>query len=141
VVLLDTDITSIHQRPNAAEFSVLMSRIESYPGTVAVGIVTFEEQVRGWLAFAAKSKTPESYAHATQKLRDLLTYYSKMPVLPFDVNTATIFRDLKSIKPRAGTMDLRIAAVALAHGATLVTRNVRDFGGLPSPKVEDWTKG
>jgi tRNA(fMet)-specific endonuclease VapC len=141
VVLFDSDIASIHQRVNAPEFPLLMNRIATYPDTVAVGIVTFEEQVRGWLAFAAKSKTPETYAHATGKLRDLLTYFSKMPVLPFDVNTATIFRGLKSLKPRAGTMDLRIAAVALAHGATLVTRNVRDFAGFPSLKVEDWTKG
>lgn len=35
-------------------------------------------------------------------------------------------------------MDLRIACIALAHDATLVTRNTKDFAHVPNLKVENW---
>ncbi len=35
--------------------------------------------------------------------------------------------------------DLRIAAITLEHGGTLVTRNVRDFRGIPDLLIVDWS--
>jgi hypothetical protein len=40
---------------------------------------------------------------------------------------------------RIGTMDLRIAAIALANGMTVLKRNLVDFGREPNLSVEDWT--
>jgi len=36
---------------------------------------------------------------------------------------------------------MRSAATALAHNATLVTRNVREFGRVEGLKVIDWHGG
>jgi tRNA(fMet)-specific endonuclease VapC len=36
-------------------------------------------------------------------------------------------------------MDLKIAAIVPAHEATLLSRNLADFGQIPGLRVEDWT--
>lgn len=61
-------------------------------------------------------------------------------VMTFDEPAAVAFQSLKKGKIRIGTMDLKIAAIALAHQATLLTRNFGDFHKVPGLKIEDWTK-
>ena len=36
-------------------------------------------------------------------------------------------------------MDLKIAAIAIYKGATLLTRNLSDFENIANLQVEDWT--
>jgi tRNA(fMet)-specific endonuclease VapC len=50
-----------------------------------------------------------------------------------------LFKGLREKKIRIGTQDLRIASVALANNATMVTRNRQDFISVPSLKIEDWS--
>jgi len=62
-----------------------------------------------------------------------------MTLLPFDARAATRFDELKRQKIRVGTQDLKIASIALANDATLLTCNTHDFVQIPSLKFEDWT--
>jgi tRNA(fMet)-specific endonuclease VapC len=69
----------------------------------------------------------------------MLKYYCSTPILPFEGDALSTFQSLWLQRLRIGTMDLKIAAVALANDATLLTRNLADFNQVPSLKVEDWT--
>ena len=59
-------------------------------------------------------------------------------MLPFDDEAAATFDALESLRLRIGTMDLKIAAICLAHDATLLTRNLVDFEKVPGLKAENW---
>lgn len=59
--------------------------------------------------------------------------------MPFLENAATEYEKLRHSRIRIGTMDLKIAAIALAHDAILLTRNLSDFSKIPDLSIEDWT--
>ena len=61
-------------------------------------------------------------------------------IIPIDDSAASMFdklRLLKSLK-KIGRPDLLIGCIALAHRATLVTRNVRHFRQIPGLMIENW---
>jgi tRNA(fMet)-specific endonuclease VapC len=49
-------------------------------------------------------------------------FLSSTHILSFTQPAVAQYEQLRSMRPRIGTMDLRIAAIALVYGATLVTR-------------------
>lgn len=65
-----------------------------------------------------------------------------LSVLPFDTEAARHYGSIRAGLERRGTpigdADIRIAAIALAHGFTVVTGNVRHFQRVPGLSVENW---
>lgn len=66
-------------------------------------------------------------------------------ILPFDTVAAQTYGRLRAQRERRGRpikdMDAMIAAICLVHGATLSTRNVRDFDGLDLKLVNPFEAG
>jgi tRNA(fMet)-specific endonuclease VapC len=139
MVVLDTDVLSILQRRQGDPFTRLEARIATCNDEVYVAIVSFEEQVRGWMASAASTRTPEQYAAATRRLNEMRLDFEDRAVLLFDDRAVAEFKRLKATKVKIGTMDLRIASIVLANSATLVNRNLSDYQKVPGLRVEDWT--
>jgi len=63
-----------------------------------------------------------------------------MTILDFDHAAEMLDQNLRRQKPRLGTQDRRIAAIALANKCVLVTRNQADFGQIPGLVLQDWSK-
>lgn len=140
--ILDTDHISVMESASSTadgqRLRFRMARLK--PEERITTIITFEEQVRGWMSFLAQARSLQKQVGAYRRLKDVLDRYLKITVLEFDEAAALEFTRLKDLRLRIGTMDLKIAAIALAHGATLLTRNVKDFNQVPRLRVEDWTQ-
>ncbi|MCX7399572.1 MAG: hypothetical protein NT138_18040 [Planctomycetales bacterium] len=48
------------------------------------------------------------------------------------------FRQFRSQKNRAGSMDLKIASIAVSCDCVLLTANTRDFAGIAGMRIENW---
>ena len=109
------------------------------PDEYGTTIVTYEEQLRGWLSLIARAHTTEQLLSAYTHLSAHLEVFNGIRVLRFDDSAAAEFDRLRFIRPRIGTQDTKIAAIALANDATLLSRNVSDFNNIPGLRVEDWS--
>jgi len=140
VLILDTDHLTIIQRRNEPAYSNLVARLGKVSSTeICTTIVNFEEQMRGWLAIVSSAKDPKQEVDAYYRLHTMLTFFRKMPVLEYDVNAGQCFSQLRQMKLRVGTMDLKIAAIVISQKGLLLSRNLADFQRVPGLQVEDWT--
>jgi tRNA(fMet)-specific endonuclease VapC len=137
--ILDTDHISIFDRSGPAARPLLAKLARVNPNQVATTIITYEEQMRGWLSYTAKTSIIADQVAAYQKLERHIANYRKILVLSFDEKAGEVFHTLRKQYPRLGTMDLKIAAIAMANQSTLLTRNTKDFGQIRNLSIEDWT--
>jgi tRNA(fMet)-specific endonuclease VapC len=141
MIILDTDCLSLLERTSRSEFKHLSERLAEFSvESITTTIVTFDEQMRGWMAVVARSKTVGEMIFAYERLEGFLTTFRVIPILSFDDDAGRVFDELKKQKLRVGTMDLRIASIAISRNAILVSRNLVDFERIPGLTVEDWTK-
>lgn len=116
----------------------LRSQIEVREAEVFVTVITAQETFEGWFALINRQKAGLAKTPAyTQFLKSMETLV-KFTILPFDEDTAHIFERLREARVRVGTVDLKLAAICLAHDATLLTRNIVDFTKVPDLRVENW---
>ena len=124
MIILDTDCFTLAQRSSSTEGRKLAERILGEKSDeIGVTIITFEEQMRRWLTYVAKSTKEESRILAYGRLVEMLSDFAKVRVLAYDQEASFHYQRLAKAKLRIGTMDLKIGAIALANSATLVTRN------------------
>ncbi len=141
MIILDTDCLSLFDREKFLESSILRKNLDRFESEVIfTTIITFEEQMRGWLTFLSKCKNIEQQVFAYERLNQFLENFRKINVLPFNEKAAQVFQNLKSQKIRIGTMDLKIASIAIANNAILISRNLADFEQIPNFAVKDWTR-
>jgi tRNA(fMet)-specific endonuclease VapC len=139
--VLDTDHLVILERRTNPAYANLTSRLrQEAPGDVWVSIVSFHEQMQGWLALLNRARSAAQTVLAYSKLEELGRSFFEMNVLPFSAEAQKQYDALRKQGIRIGTMDLRIASIALDRGATVLTANTTDFGKVPGLNIVDWTK-
>ena len=140
MVILDTDHMSVLERREPPAVGHVLTRFaELSPSDVMTTVISYEEQMRGWLAYLSQARSMAQQITAYGRLLAHLDNYRRIPVLAFDEAAATAFQRLRRNRLRVGTMDLKIAAIGLSRDATLLSRNLGDFSQIPNLHVEDWT--
>ena len=134
--LLDTDILSnlVKRAPSTA----LVAKLASVPTEAQfTSSITLGEMVYGAHRLRAHTRL------LLERLDNALL--PNLPVLAFDVAAARRYGEVRAELERLGTplaeADLRIGAIALSRGMTLVTGNVRHFQRIPELSVENWLEG
>jgi len=138
MLILDTDHVVEFQKGTSPEAQRLKQRLDEVEEPFGTMIVTVEEVMRGWLAAIRRTRDPFRQINAYGKLRQLFRFFATWDVLDWSAASAAEFTTLKAAKTRVGTMDLKIASISLANGATLLTRNLQDFRKVPGLRVVDW---
>ena len=133
--VLDTDILSLYRRGQPL---VVQRMLQQSLNTLATTAITVEEQLTGWYTLLRQQKSRQQLARAYQNLVETVVELNQFRLLSFTEEAIDRFETLRSQKLGVRANDLRIAAIALVNGATVVTRNVADFGRVPGLLVENW---
>jgi tRNA(fMet)-specific endonuclease VapC len=137
--LLDTDIATLAYFGRNEKVRI---RCESFPknDTLALTIVTWAEILRGRCDALTKADGPSEWLEAELRLRMTEDWFEGFPIIGIGSAAEHLERLLKNRKLRfkGGRADMLVACIALANDATLVTRNTKDFAGIPNLKLENW---
>jgi tRNA(fMet)-specific endonuclease VapC len=134
--ILDTDTLTLIQEGHQG---ISERFLQQPPDTVAITVLSVEEQLSGWYTQLRQAKRPERIAWAYRRLTDNIRFLARMQILTYDENAMQRFAQLRKQKIKIGRTDLGIAAMTLEHGATVVTENTRDFKQVPGLKIVSWS--
>lgn len=140
MLILDSDHMSLLEWGGEQSAALRERLADCDPDDVATTIISYEEQIRGWMAYIAKAKSLAQQVEAYRRLRNHLENYRQIPVLDFNERASQSYQQLRKSRIRIGTMDLKIAAITLSLDGTLLSRNLGDFKKVTGLRVEDWTK-
>ena len=137
MLVLDTDHFSELER-KLLPGQRLAVRLAASSFEKAVTVVTAEEGLQGRLAEISRNTDPHRQIHSYTKLQRQIEVLASWVILPLDSESAEMFLNFRRQGVRIGTMDLKIACIALAHDATLLTRNATDFAKVPGLRFKNW---
>ena len=135
--ILDTNVISELRQGKPHQSTDVRNWAENQIGSqLFLSAITILELEKGVLAL--ERKTPPQGSALRAWLAGVRTAFAGR-ILPFTDNTATVCASLL-VSDRRSERDAMIAATAIEHGFTVVTRNVKDFANMRVKLVNPWGK-
>ncbi len=137
MILLDTNVLSalMQHRPDARVVEWLDD--QTAEAVWISSITLFEARYGLELLDEGRRK-----ALLQERLEEVVRYDLDNRVAVFDVRAANQAAQLAAARKIRGrpvdTRDTLIAGIAIVHGATLATRNIKHFKDLPTPVISPW---
>ena len=79
--ILDTDHLSVLERKGANVQPLLQRMMAIDPAQISTTIISYEEQMRGWLSYVAKAQTERMFEN-TDKIDQFIPALVKIPLNP-----------------------------------------------------------
>lgn len=128
-----TLIEVMRGRDAKVQSAFMMLDVKKTP--VVASVLVLHELLSG----AASSDNP---AGERGKIERVLSEVDIIPLLEEDIEATAKVRSSLRLRGRPiGDVDVLIAGQALARGWTVVTRNVKHFGGVEGLPIIDWSVG
>lgn len=110
---------------------------EAESSALYVSVLTLGELRKG---VALKQRSDHAAARLLSEWVDGLEYSFADRVVGLDAATARVWGELSAERPRP-VIDTLLAATAIVHRLTLVTRNTADIEGIAVKVLDPWTQG
>jgi tRNA(fMet)-specific endonuclease VapC len=136
MIILDTDILSQLQRNNLQ----VLQRLEASDEDVFITLITKLEMIRGRIDYVLKASTAQDILFAQELFIQTEVFLSRLPTLTLEDDSLRTFQQLRKAPGyrKMGRADLLIESIAIVNGATLITRNTKDFSKISGLKIENW---
>jgi tRNA(fMet)-specific endonuclease VapC len=134
--IFDTDVMTLYERMHPGLIRNIFHHILD---DIQVSSITVEEQISGWFTMLRSAQDPQQIEVAHRRLASVVLSLGTWDIIPFTAAAELRFQDLRKRRLNVRGNDLRIAAIALEAGATVVTKNLRDFKRVPGLQCEDWS--
>jgi tRNA(fMet)-specific endonuclease VapC len=139
IFILDTDSASLFLAGNQK----LIYRVTQEVPHVVTTIVTVQEIFNGWAGRVNDPAEANNLVRIYDKLWQTTEFLKTIEILTFSELANTYHQRLilehKTLAKKRLEKDMRIAAIALSVGGTIITCNHKDFAQVPDLKIEDWT--
>ncbi len=137
--ILDTDHISLF----LGNYPSIRDRVLQNKAECSITIISVQEIFNGWVGQLNRVENEAYKIEIYQRLHITTQFFQQMPVLNYEQSASDRYQQIIKSNPilakRRLEKDMRIAAIALANEATIVTRNKRDFEQVPKLNMEDWS--
>jgi len=135
--LLDTNVLS-ETRKKKADAGLISFLQSAEASSLFISVLTIGELRKGIIAKKLRDPDPNAGNRLAAWVEGLEVSFADR-ILGIDAATARLWGDWSGQRPRP-VVDTLLAATAVLHDLTFVTRNLRDVRGIPVKLLNPWTE-
>jgi predicted nucleic acid-binding protein len=133
--LLDTNFVSETRKPRP-DLGVLAFLKSNDPNSAFISVLSLGELRKGVAAKRLRDPDPNAAARLAAWVDGLELSFADR-ILGIDTATSKLWGEWSAERPRP-VVDTLLAATAVIHELTLITRNIRDVRGIPVKLLDPW---
>ena len=137
MILMDSDHLTVFKYTSGERSLRLRARLDAVVDeVVGTTVVNVEEQMRGWISVLAKERQLRRQIAAYRELAHLFEFIRPFHIALLTDAAVDLFDQFGGIQ--ISKSDRKIAAIAIANNALLLTANRRDYEQIPGLRFENW---